>query len=91
MVPTCVGEGGGRRDGLGSHGPRHGSASRGANAYDGENSEKSKTELDEGGDGCVTLAITTCKRIRAFMGTVEGLKVRFFYFRSKSVRIQFCA
>ncbi len=33
-------------------------------------------EYDEGG-GCVTLAITTCKRLRAFMGTAEGLQARF--------------
>lgn len=30
----------------------------------------------EEGDGCVTLAITTCKRLRAFLGTAEGLQVR---------------
>ncbi|CAN0322233.1 unnamed protein product, partial [Scytosiphon promiscuus] len=26
------------------------------------------------GGGCVTLAITTCKRLRAFLGTAEGLQ-----------------
>lgn len=29
-------------------------------------------------DECVTLAITTCKRVRGFLGTIEGLQVRFF-------------
>lgn len=30
----------------------------------------------DGDDDCVTLAITTCKRINLFMGTVAGLMVR---------------
>lgn len=29
-------------------------------------------------DGCVTLAITTCKRLHEFLGTVAGLKVGSF-------------
>lgn len=28
-------------------------------------------------DACVTLAITTCKRLRLFLGTAEGLQVPF--------------
>lgn len=31
---------------------------------------------DYDGDGCITLAITTCKRVRGFLGTVQGLQVR---------------
>lgn len=33
---------------------------------------------DDDDDECVTLAITTCKRVRGFLGTVEGLQVRAF-------------
>lgn len=29
---------------------------------------------DDDDSGCVTLAITTCKRLRAFLGTAEGLQ-----------------
>lgn len=29
---------------------------------------------DDDESGCVTLAITTCKRLRAFLGTAEGLQ-----------------
>lgn len=32
---------------------------------------------DDGGEECVTLAITTCKRLRAFLGTAEGLQARY--------------
>lgn len=43
---------------------------------DGENDGGGRRE----GEECVTLAITTCKRLRAFLGTAEGLQARFLFF-----------
>ena len=37
-----------------------------------EDEGRAATEWDY--DGCITLAITTCKRLREFLGTVDGLQ-----------------
>lgn len=36
----------------------------------------SSWRAEEIDDGCVTLAVTTCKRLRGFLGTMQGLQVR---------------
>lgn len=48
---------------------------------DGDTESRHGDDRDDGGGGgrggeCVTLAITTCKRLRAFLGTAEGLQAR---------------
>lgn len=56
-------------------------------AKDDEDMEPRREHDDQGdgggermGEPCVTLAITTCKRLRAFLGTAEGLQARYSVF-----------
>lgn len=56
--------------------PRHGNDGEGEGGGEGGGDGGGR----RGGEECVTLAITTCKRLRAFLGTAEGLQARSLFF-----------
>ncbi|CAM9872834.1 unnamed protein product, partial [Scytosiphon promiscuus] len=55
-------------------GPFPDAAATAAGASPNVRASAAKAYRDGAGGGCVTLAITTCKRLRAFLGTAEGLQ-----------------